>query len=121
MCEMVSSLENNLHLLLYFFHFQAATMAAVKELLLETLMGLNSLDLANFKIFLNVTSFQKKIPQISWSNLKKANWKYTVNLMMTTYGQQCLEVTRDILMDMNRTDLLEKLSEKSSRAEGKPS
>lgn len=96
---------------------KAAMMAAVKELLLETLMGLNSLDLAVFKIFLSVTSFQKKIPQISWSNLRKASWKCTVNLMMTTYGQQCLEVTRDVLVDMNRTDLLEKLSEKSSGAD----
>ncbi|XP_014846931.1 PREDICTED: uncharacterized protein LOC106920438 isoform X1 [Poecilia mexicana] len=98
---------------------KAATMAAVKEILLETLMDLNHLDLGNFKIFLNFESFQNKFPQISWSDLKKSNCKNMVDLLMGSYGRQCLEVTRQVLMDMNRTDLLEKLPEKSCGAEEK--
>uniref|UniRef100_A0A087XC73 FIIND domain-containing protein n=1 Tax=Poecilia formosa TaxID=48698 RepID=A0A087XC73_POEFO len=94
-------------------------MAAVKEILLETLMDLNHLDLGSFKIFLNFESFQNKFPQISWSDLKKSNCKNMVDLLMGSYGQQCLEVTRQVLMDMNRTDLLEKLPEKSCGAEAK--
>lgn len=93
-------------------------MAAVKELLLETLMDLNHSDLGSFKIFLNFESFQNKFPQISWSDLRKSNCKNVVDLLMSTYGQQCLEVTRQVLTDMNRTDLLENLPEKSCGAEG---
>ncbi|XP_027868359.1 uncharacterized protein LOC114141757 [Xiphophorus couchianus] len=98
---------------------KAATMAAVKELLLETLMDLNHSDLGSFKIFLNFESFQNKFPQISWSDLRKSNCKNVVDLLMSTYGQQCLEVTRQVLTDMNRTDLLEKLPEKSCGSEEK--
>ncbi|XP_035991410.1 uncharacterized protein LOC105924485 [Fundulus heteroclitus] len=98
---------------------KAATMAAVKELLLETLTNLNPVVLEKFKIFLKFTSFQKKLPEIPWSNLQWADCRSTVNLMLATYGQRCLEVTSQVLTDMNQTDLLAYLPEKSDGAEEK--
>ncbi|XP_035986251.1 uncharacterized protein LOC105923241 [Fundulus heteroclitus] len=98
---------------------KAATMAAVKELLLETLTNLNPVVLEKFKIFLKFTSFQKKLPEIPWSDLQEADCRSTMNLMLATYGQRCLEVTSQVLTDMNQTDLLQYLPEKSDGAEEK--
>ncbi|KAM4568364.1 uncharacterized protein V3H82_012564 isoform 2-T2 [Fundulus diaphanus] len=98
---------------------KAATMAAVKELLLETLTNLNPEDFEKFKIFLKFSSFQKKLPEIPWSDLERADCRSTVNVMLATYGQRCLEVTSQVLTDLNQTDLLEYLPEKSDGAEEK--
>ncbi|XP_071325385.1 uncharacterized protein [Trachinotus anak] len=94
---------------------KVATMAAVKELILETLTGLSFEDLQKFKWFLQLTCFQKGFPYIPWSRLVWANKADPlVEEMVETCGQQSVEVTRQVFMDMNRTDLVQRLSETSS-------
>ncbi|XP_071325372.1 uncharacterized protein [Trachinotus anak] len=94
---------------------KVATMVAVKELILETLTVLNYGDLEKFKWFLQLTCFQKDFPYISWSRLGRANRAdLLVEVMVETCGQQSVEVTNENLKRMNRTDLVQRLSETSS-------
>ncbi|XP_030251031.1 uncharacterized protein LOC115568093 [Sparus aurata] len=94
---------------------KAATMGAVKELLLETLNDLSYEEQKNFALFLQFTLFQRSLPQIYWRKLQMKDMAESlVNLMVKEYGQKSLEVTREVLMDMNRTDLVQRLSETSS-------
>ncbi|XP_071325390.1 uncharacterized protein [Trachinotus anak] len=93
---------------------KVATMAAVKELILETLTGLSFEDLQKFKWFLQLTCFQKGFPYIPWSRLEADCADLLVKVMVEMCGQQSVEVTRQVFMDMNRTDLVQRLSETSS-------
>nr|XP_033495561.1 uncharacterized protein LOC117265273 isoform X1 [Epinephelus lanceolatus] len=94
--------------------------AAVKQILLETLKDLSYKDLEKFKWLLRFTQFQKGLPHISLSRLQGAGSADTlVNLMVQTCGQQSVEVTKEVFMDMNRTDLVNKLSVISSRIKEK--
>ena len=95
-------------------------MGAVKELLLETLNDLSYEEQKNFMWFLQFTFFQRSLPQIYWSRLLEEDKAETlVDVMMEKYGQKSLEVIREVLVDMNRTDLVQRLSETSSGLEGK--
>ncbi|XP_070767739.1 NACHT, LRR and PYD domains-containing protein 1 homolog isoform X2 [Enoplosus armatus] len=96
---------------------KAAAMAAVKQILLETLKDLSLNELKKFKWLLPFTYFQKSLPQISWSKL---DWVDSVDLLvdMMVKNQQSVEVTKEVLMDMNRTDLVKRLSETSSGLKG---
>uniref|UniRef100_A0A671Y5Z2 FIIND domain-containing protein n=1 Tax=Sparus aurata TaxID=8175 RepID=A0A671Y5Z2_SPAAU len=101
---------------------KAATMGAVKELLLETLNDLSYEEQKNFTWFVQFTFFQRSLPQIDWSRLLEEDMAETlVDAMVQKYGQKSLEVTREVLMDMNRTDLVQRLSETSSGLEEKHS
>lgn len=99
--------------------FQVASMPAVKELLLETLDDLSYGELKKFKCLLQFTCFQKDLPHI-WRQLHVGNSaELLVDLMVEMYGQQSVEVTREVFVYMNRTDLVQILSETSSGAKGK--
>ncbi|XP_063341009.1 uncharacterized protein LOC134635565 [Pelmatolapia mariae] len=89
---------------------KVATMAAVTDLLLETLEDLSDQDLMEFRRFLQFTRFQKSLPQIKLSNDRRE----IVNLMVDELGHQSVEVIREVLTDMQRTDLVQRLSESSS-------
>ncbi|XP_078027625.1 uncharacterized protein LOC117265280 [Epinephelus lanceolatus] len=94
--------------------------AAVKQILLETLKDLSYKELENFKWLLRFTQFQKGLPHISLSRLQRAgSADPLVDLMVQTCGQQSVEVTKEVFMDMNRTDLVNKLSVISSRIKEK--
>ncbi|XP_073340772.1 uncharacterized protein [Pagrus major] len=94
---------------------KAATMGAVKELLLETLSDLSYEEQKTFTLFLQFTFFQRSLPQIPWGRLQKEDMAESlVDVMVETCGQKSVEVTREVLMDMNRTDLVQRLSETSS-------
>lgn len=90
-------------------------MAAVKDLLLETREDLSHQGLKEFMWFLQFTCFQRGLPQFPPST----NRKHTVNAMVQTCGQQSVEVTIDVFRDMQRTDLVQRLSESSSGLKGK--
>ncbi|XP_049439406.1 uncharacterized protein LOC125893024 isoform X2 [Epinephelus fuscoguttatus] len=94
---------------------KVATMRAFKELLLETLSDLSNVELKKFKCLLQFTLFQRNIELISWREL---HWIDSVNqlvdVILKRYGQQSVEVTKEVLMDMNRTDLVQRLPETSS-------
>nr|XP_024656557.1 uncharacterized protein LOC112432184 [Maylandia zebra] len=85
-------------------------MAAVTDVLLETLEDLSDQDLNKFKLFLQFTYFQKSLPQIKLNNDRRG----IVNDMMDKLGHQSVEVIREVLTDMQRTDLVQRLSESSS-------
>ncbi|CAI5661639.1 unnamed protein product [Oreochromis niloticus] len=89
---------------------KVATMAAVTDLLLETLEDLSDQDLKEFMLFLQFTRFQKSLPQISM----RTNRSEIVNDMVDKCGHQSVEVIREVLTDMQRTDLVQRLSESSS-------
>lgn len=95
-----------------FFVFQSAEKAAVKYTLLESLNDLSVKELKKFKWFLQFAYFQKSLPQMSWSQLlMTVRRELLVDLMME--NQQSVEVTKEVFMDMNRTDLVQRLSEGS--------
>lgn len=82
-------------------------MAAVKELLLETLNELRDKELEKFKKFL---SSQPICSFISFSELLDltSNRKEISDLMLEKFGQQCVEMTRQSLIHINRTDLIQR-------------
>ena len=84
-----------------------------------TLNDLSDEELKNFKKFLQLTVFQKDLPDILWMLKYRADRADIVNQMVHTYGQQSVELTREVFMDMNRTDLLQRLSKPSSGLKGK--
>ncbi|XP_030606100.1 uncharacterized protein LOC115794631 [Archocentrus centrarchus] len=89
---------------------KVATMAAVKELLLETLQDLSEKDFWEFRWFLKFTCFQKSVPQISLNT----DAAQIVNHLMDKLGQQSVEVIMEVLTNMMRTYLVQRLSESSS-------
>ncbi|XP_076742268.1 uncharacterized protein LOC112431631 [Maylandia zebra] len=89
---------------------KVATMAAVTDVLLETLEDLSDQDLNKFMWFLQFTCFQKSLPQIKLNNDRRR----IVNDMIDKLGHQSVEVIREVLTDMQRTDLVQRLSESSS-------
>ena len=86
-------------------------MAAVKQLLLETLNELS------FKEFLELVNSQKNPGYTRWKH--KADRAEIVDQMVEMYGLQSMELTREGLKKMNKTDLMRKLSKPSSELKGK--
>ncbi|XP_026172632.1 uncharacterized protein LOC113136227 [Mastacembelus armatus] len=99
------------------FH-KVATMASVRELLLETLSDLRQQEFKKFKWFLQFPCFHKGLTQIPWRQLEWAEREETVDLMVEMFGQLSVEVTMEVFMHMNRTDLAQRLSETSSELKG---
>nr|XP_029138704.1 uncharacterized protein LOC110004728 [Labrus bergylta] len=91
-----------------------STMTPVHSQLLETLEELGSGDLEKFKHALLHTKMKEGLPKIPKDQVETADKDEIVKLMVEIYGQRCVEVTKDILERMNRTDLVGKLSESSS-------
>ncbi|XP_033958944.1 uncharacterized protein [Pseudochaenichthys georgianus] len=99
---------------------EGAQIAAEKPILLETLKDLSGDELYRFQWFLQFTYFQKSISYFSYGY---PNWAertlQLVDHMVETCGPQSVELTREVLMDMNRTDLVERLSETILRLKNK--
>ncbi|XP_060905989.1 uncharacterized protein LOC132983621 [Labrus mixtus] len=95
-----------------------STMTPVHSQLLETLEELGSGDLEKFKHALLYTKMKKGLPKIPRDQVETADKDEIVKLMVEIYGQRCVEVTKDVLERMNRTDLVGKLSESSSVSKG---
>lgn len=97
-----------------------APIAAEKEILLKTLKDTSYDELYRFQWLLQFTYFQKSI---SCTFHGYPNWTASasqlVDQMVETCGPQSVEVTREVLMDMNSTDLMERLSETILRLKGK--
>ncbi|XP_075962761.1 uncharacterized protein LOC142965619 isoform X2 [Anarhichas minor] len=97
---------------------RAATKAAVKQLLLETLNDLDHSELKKFQEFLQLIVSQKKLPDISSMLTQTADSEETVDVMMQLYGHQSVDLTREVVEKMNRTDLMWRWSESSSALKG---
>ncbi|KAM8734425.1 uncharacterized protein AB9X84_023226 isoform 2-T2 [Acanthopagrus schlegelii] len=105
---------------------RAEAKAAVKKILLETLKGLGHIKLNKFRWLLQFTNFQRSLPQINWLLTRHLHFsadrgELLVHLLVEACGQQSVEVTKEVLMDMNRTDLVKRLSEASSGLKERPS
>lgn len=85
-------------------------MAAVKELLLETLDDLGEEELKTFKWFLQQAEILEDFPAIQRSRLEKADRLDTVDMIVKTYNKQSVEVTKIVLTKINRNDLVQSLS-----------
>ncbi|XP_074508912.1 uncharacterized protein LOC141778512 isoform X2 [Sebastes fasciatus] len=96
--------------------FREVTITSLKEMLLETMEELRYRELEHFKQLLQYTEKKKGLLRISRQRMKMADRGEIVELMVETYGQQSVEVTTEVLMKMNRRDLVQKLSEISSRS-----
>ncbi|XP_037640180.1 apoptosis-associated speck-like protein containing a CARD isoform X1 [Sebastes umbrosus] len=96
------------------------TMTRLKKKLVETMEDLNYRELQQFKQLLQDTVMKKGLLRISRQRMKMADRDEIVELMVKAYGQQSVEVTKKVLMMMNRTYLVQKLSEISSGSKEKP-
>ncbi|XP_042279673.1 uncharacterized protein LOC121905493 [Thunnus maccoyii] len=98
---------------------KVATMAAVKEMLLETLNDLSFQELKKFREVLQLTVSQMNLPDISLRLSYRANRAAIVNLMLQNCGQQSVDLMKKIFKKMNRSDLVQRLSDTSSRPKEK--
>ena len=95
-------------------------MTSVIELLLETLAGLSKRELEYFKqIIWSQSYLYKPYLENPWMLLMMADMQDTVFIMVQTFGQQFVKKTKDILFQMNRRDLVKRLSDSSSGPKSK--
>ncbi|XP_078140683.1 NACHT, LRR and PYD domains-containing protein 3-like [Centroberyx gerrardi] len=92
-------------------------MMTFKERLLETLKDLGDEELKSFKWFLQQDDILEGFPAIKKGRLENADRLDTVDQMVQTYNQHSLEVTKKVLMKINRSDLEQSLSNSSSGPE----
>ena len=85
-------------------------MAAVAELLLETLEDLADEELKIFKWFLQQAEILEGFPAIPKSHLEKADRLDTLDLIVHTYHEHSMEVTMKVLTKISRNDLVQRLS-----------
>ena len=104
------------------------TLESVIELLLEALKDLSEEELDMFKSTLHPfyqlehsssKSMQWKAKYIPFDLLDEADMQGTVCLMVQYCGQQSVEMTKESLKKMKRTDLVQRLSDSSSRPKSK--
>lgn len=80
-------------------------MPAVKMILSKTLGDLGRTKVKKFRWLLQFTYFQRSLPQIPWHELDNAERPdMLVDLMVERHGQHSVEVTEDILSEINKTD-----------------
>ena len=84
--------------------------------LLESLKDLSSDELNQFK---SLVELEESFPLILRGRLKVANTDETVDLMVKTFSGKCVNMTKTVLKKMNRTDLVQRLSDISSGTKGK--
>lgn len=99
-------------LLNHFVCSQVLTVHSDRERIMEILEHLEKKDLKKFKWLLVEL---KPIPK---SELEDANICDLVDLMFGAYTQHTVEVTKEVFRKMNRNDLVQKLSDTSSRSKG---
>ncbi|KAM9346069.1 NACHT, LRR and PYD domains-containing protein 3-like [Symphorus nematophorus] len=87
---------------------------AVRELLLETLEDLGDEELKIFKWFLQQAEILEDFPAIPKSHLEKADRLDTLDLIVQTHNEECVEVTKKVLTKINRNDLVQSLSNRNS-------
>ncbi|XP_035991420.1 NACHT, LRR and PYD domains-containing protein 1 homolog [Fundulus heteroclitus] len=93
---------------------RAAAITSDKEMLLKLLNDLKQHELKDFKWQLKNRDESSGIPSIPASLLDEADTSDLVDLMMKTFTQQAVEVTKDIFKKINRNDLVERLPDTRS-------
>ncbi|XP_029918713.1 NACHT, LRR and PYD domains-containing protein 12-like [Myripristis murdjan] len=90
-------------------------MATPKELLLRVLEDLGNEELKEFQWFLQQSDILKDFRAIPKSRLEKADRQDTLDVMVQTYENDAVKVTQMVLSKMNRNDLVQHLTNISSR------
>ena len=72
-----------------------------------------------FKWFLQCSDVLAGLPRMTCSRLENSNILHLVDLMLQTYSQRSLEVTKKIFQKINRNDLVQQLSDIGSGSNGK--
>ncbi|KAK2832790.1 hypothetical protein Q5P01_016679 [Channa striata] len=85
-------------------------MAAVRELLLETLLDLGDEELKTFKWVLQHAEMLTDLPAIPKWPLEKADRIDTLDLIVQTYNERSVEVIKKVLTKINRNDLVQVVS-----------
>ncbi|XP_038566685.1 NACHT, LRR and PYD domains-containing protein 1 homolog isoform X2 [Micropterus salmoides] len=93
-------------------------MTSLQRKLFETLEDLSFGELQQFKCLLQHKHVNEGLPRIPRHQIEMADRFEIVELMVEIYGQQSVEVTREVLKKMSRTDLVQKLSDISSGSKG---
>nr|XP_029131885.1 uncharacterized protein LOC109977352 [Labrus bergylta] len=88
--------------------FEKTVKEDVEHVLSETLSGLKLEEFEKFKWVLQLTYFQRSFTRIQWHDME---WAATPDelVYLMVRNQQPVEVTKEVLLDMNRTDLVERL------------
>ncbi|KAM4579874.1 uncharacterized protein PAE49_004973 isoform 2-T2 [Odontesthes bonariensis] len=87
----------------------------IKLLLMKTQNDFSQKDFEKFRWLLQFTFFQRGIQQIPKYRLEQAETpEGLAELLVETLGARCVEVAREVLLDMNRADLVKLLPETSS-------
>ncbi|XP_078027631.1 NACHT, LRR and PYD domains-containing protein 1 homolog [Epinephelus lanceolatus] len=94
------------------------TVTPLMKKLLETLKDLSYGELEQFKHVLQRIRMKKDLPKTSSQRMEMADRDEIAELMVEIYGEQSVEVTREVLMEMNMTDLAERLLEISLGSKG---
>lgn len=85
------------------------------ELLLETLADLKVNELRDFnRVLQSQVQFHRPHSNIPWSLFMMADLQDTVFLMVPTTGQESVEMAKKVLKKLNRTDLVQRLLDRSS-------
>ncbi|CAJ1062824.1 uncharacterized protein LOC117822369 [Xyrichtys novacula] len=95
---------------------KVAMMAAVRQMLLDTLHCLSEKEFQNFTKLLEQRIFQMNLRPTAHVKRLSGDRAEKVDLMLKIYGQQSVKLTREILEEMKRTDLTQILSETSSES-----
>lgn len=86
--------------------------------LLEKLEELSYGELERFKHVLRYTKMKEGLPRIPGDLIEMTDRVGIMELIEEIYGEQSVEVTSAVLMKMNRSDLVQSLSNLSFGSEG---
>uniref|UniRef100_A0A672YU26 Pyrin domain-containing protein n=1 Tax=Sphaeramia orbicularis TaxID=375764 RepID=A0A672YU26_9TELE len=94
---------------LIFVCFSSSQMVTPTKVLLDVLNDLSADDFKTFKWFLKQKEDLGPFRPIPERRLEDADRTDTVDAMKNLYGTHTVEVTRTVLVQINRNDLLEEL------------
>lgn len=105
--------------------YQVETIASVVELLLETLADLSDWELESFEEVLSPQIYRSDVYRhfspILWMQPETKDMQDIVFLMVLNNGQTSVEKTKVVLKIMERTDLVQRLSNSSRGPKSKKS
>lgn len=93
---------------------QVKTITKVREDILKMLEQLKDEELKEFKWHLKNSDIGEHLPCIPSSRLEKTDMWDLVDLMLQTYNQQSVEVTKRVFKKIKRNDLVQMLLNSSS-------
>ncbi|XP_076592873.1 NACHT, LRR and PYD domains-containing protein 1 homolog [Chaetodon auriga] len=94
------------------------TMTALEQKILETLKYLSPGELERFRHVVQYSKMKEGLPRIPRQRMEMADRGEIAKLMVETYGEESVEVTKEVLKMISRTDLVQRFSDISSGSKG---